>query len=43
MTEEIDIHRTAWLLIKEHGAAAPIRAAMRADKLLAEAPDERAN
>jgi hypothetical protein len=35
MTEEIDIYRTANLLIKQHGKDAPVHAAMRADELLA--------
>jgi hypothetical protein len=38
MIEEIDVWRTANLLIKQHGEDAPIHAAMRADEL-AEAGD----
>ncbi len=34
MTEEIDIWRSAKLLIDKHGDEAPIHAAMRADKML---------
>ena len=36
MTDEIDIWRTAKLLIERHGDEAPIHAAMRADELLAD-------
>ena len=35
MTEEIDVYRAAALLVKQYGENAPIRAAMRADELLA--------
>ncbi len=35
MTSDIDIHRTANVLIKQHGDDAPIHAATRADELLA--------
>ena len=31
---EIDVYRTANLLVKQHGTEAPIEAAMRADALL---------
>ncbi len=34
MTEEIDIWRSAKLLIDQHGDDAPIHASMRADKML---------
>ncbi len=34
MTSDIDIFRSANLLIKRHGEDAPIHAAMRADELL---------
>ena len=34
MTSDLDIHRTANGLIKQHGEDAPIHAAMRADELL---------
>ena len=34
MTPDIDIYRTANLLIKEHGETAKVEAAMRADKML---------
>ncbi len=34
MTSDIDIYRSAHLLIKCHGDDAPIHAAMRADKLM---------
>ncbi len=34
MTSDLDIWRSANLLIKRHGADAPIHAAMRADALL---------
>ena len=36
MTDEADIWRAAKLLVDQHGAEAPIHAAMRADELLAE-------
>ncbi len=36
MTSDIDIYRSAHLLIKRHGDAAPIEAAMRADELAAD-------
>ena len=35
MTKEIDIYRSAQVLIREHGEDAPIHAAMRADELMA--------
>ena len=35
MTSDLDIYRTANILIREHGEDAPIQAAMRADALLA--------
>ncbi len=34
MTSDIDVFRTANLLIDQHGDEAPIHAAMRADELL---------
>ena len=34
MTDDKDIYRTANELVKQHGADAPIHAAMRADELL---------
>ncbi len=34
MTSDLDIYRTAAVLIKQHGQDAPIHAAMRADVLL---------
>ena len=34
MTSDLDVYRTADLLIKQHGDEAPIHAAMRADELL---------
>ena len=34
MTTGLDIYRTANLLIKQHGAEAPVHAAMRADAML---------
>ncbi len=34
MTSDIDIYRTAQVLVKRHGEDAPIEAAMRADALL---------
>ncbi len=34
MTSDLDIYRAANILVKQHGADAPIRAAMRADELL---------
>ncbi len=34
MVSDLDIHRTANILVREHGADAPIHAAMRADELL---------
>ena len=34
MTSDIDIYRSANLLVKQHGEDAPIHAAMRADALL---------
>ncbi len=34
MVPDLDIYRTANVLIREHGADAPIHAAMRADALL---------
>ncbi len=35
MTSDLDIYRSAAVLIKRHGGGAPIHAAMRADALLA--------
>ncbi len=34
MTSDLDIYRSAHLLIKRHGDDAPIEAAMRADELM---------
>ncbi len=34
MTSDLDIYRTANLLVKRHGEDAPIHAAMRADAML---------
>ena len=34
MTSDLDIYRTARLLIEQHGDQAPIHAAMRADAML---------
>ncbi len=34
MTSDLDIYRSAHLLIKRHGDDAPIEAAMRADELV---------
>jgi len=34
MTSDLDIYRSADLLIKQHGEDAPIHAAMRADAML---------
>ncbi len=34
MTSDLDIYRTANVLIKQHGEDAPIHAAMRADAML---------
>ena len=34
MTSDIDIFRSANLLVKQHGEDAPIKAAMRADAML---------
>ncbi len=34
MTSDLDIYRSAQVLVKRHGEDAPIRAAMRADELL---------
>jgi hypothetical protein len=34
MIPDLDIYRTAQLLVKQHGADAPIHAAMRADAML---------
>ncbi len=34
MTSDLDIYRSANLLVKRHGAQAPIEAAMRADAML---------
>ena len=36
MTTELDIYRTANLLIKQHGEEAPIHTAMRVDAMLEE-------
>ena len=35
MTSDLDIYRTAKLLVDQHGEDAPIHAAMRADELMA--------
>ncbi len=37
MILDIDIYRSAQVLVKQHGADAPIEAAMRADAMLADA------
>ncbi len=34
MTSDLDIYRSAQLLVKQHGPDAPIEAAMRADAML---------
>ena len=34
MISDLDIYRSALLLVKQHGEDAPIHAAMRADKIL---------
>ena len=34
MVEDLDIYRTASILVKQHGENAPIEAAMRADQML---------
>ena len=34
MTSDLDLYRSAQVLVKQHGEDAPIEAAMRADKLL---------
>ena len=34
MTSDLDIYRSANVLVKQHGADAPIHAAMRADAML---------
>ncbi len=34
MTSDLDIYRSAQLLVKQHGEDAPIHAAMRADAML---------
>ena len=34
MIPDLDIYRSANLLVKQHGEDAPIEAAMRADKLM---------
>ena len=34
MTSDLDIYRSANLLVKQHGRDAPIHAAMRADAML---------
>ena len=34
MTSDLDIYRTANILVDQHGAEAPIEAAMRADAML---------
>ncbi len=34
MTSDLDIYRAAQVLVKRHGADAPIHAAMRADAML---------
>ncbi len=36
MVSDLDIYRTANILVKQHGEDAPIHAAMRADELLEE-------
>ena len=36
MVSDLDIYRTANVLVKQHGEDAPIHAAMRADELLEE-------
>ena len=36
MVSDVDIYRTANILVKQHGEDAPIHAAMRADELLEE-------
>jgi len=35
MTSDLDIYRTANLLVRQHGNEAPIHAGMRADELMA--------
>ena len=35
MTSDLDIYRSAAVLVREHGEDAPIHAAMRADELMA--------
>ena len=37
MTSELDIYRSANILVKQHGEDAPIHAAMRADEMLEKA------
>ncbi len=32
--DEVDLYRSAWLLIEKHGEDAPLIAAMRADEML---------
>ena len=34
MISDLDIWRSAWLLVDQHGADAPVEAAMRIDELL---------
>ena len=34
MADDLDVYRSANLLVKQHGADAPIHAAMRADAML---------
>ncbi len=34
MTSDLDIYRSAQVLVKQHGQDAPIHAAMRADAML---------
>ncbi len=34
MTSDLDIYRSAQVLVKQHGEDAPIQAAMRADAML---------
>ena len=36
MVSDVDIYRTAKILVNQHGEDAPIHAAMRADELLEE-------
>ena len=34
MTSDLDVYRSAWLMVQQHGDNAEIQAAMRADTLL---------